>query len=50
MTPKRQAMIRRSDKQQSLIRNGLGLAGLKLWQRLVKLTVQFGAVTLAFKQ
>jgi hypothetical protein len=37
MTPKRQAMIRHGNRQQFLIRIGLGLAGLKLWQRLVKL-------------
>jgi hypothetical protein len=43
-------MNRRSDKQQYLITIGFGLASLKLWQRLVKLAIQFDAVTLAFKQ
>jgi hypothetical protein len=37
--PKRQAMIRHGNRQQFLIRIGLGLAGLKLWQRLVKLAL-----------
>jgi hypothetical protein len=32
-----------------LITIGLGLAGLKLWQRLVKLALQSDAVTLALK-
>jgi len=39
MTPKRQAMIRHRNRQQFLIRIGLGLVGLKLWQRLVKLAL-----------
>jgi len=50
MTPKRQAMIRHGNRQQFLIRIGLGLAGLKLWQRLAKLALTFNAVKLALKQ
>ena len=43
-------MNRRSDKQQSLITIGFGLASLKLWQRLAKLALKFDAVKLALKQ
>ena len=50
MTPKRQVMIGHSDKRQPLTRIKLGLAGLKLWQRLAKLALQFNAVKLALKQ
>jgi hypothetical protein len=39
MTPKRQVMIGHGNRQQFLIRIGLGPAGLKLWQRLVKLAL-----------
>jgi hypothetical protein len=49
MTPKRQGMIGHSDKRQPLTRIGLGLAGLKLWQRLAKLALKFNAVKLALK-
>ncbi|MDB0016514.1 hypothetical protein N9E28_03110 [Alphaproteobacteria bacterium] len=50
MTPKRQGMIGQSDKRQLLTKIGLGLTGLKLWQRLAKLALQFNAVKLALKQ
>ncbi|MDC0649788.1 hypothetical protein OAQ37_04685 [Alphaproteobacteria bacterium] len=50
MTPKRQAMMGRGDKLQPLTRVGLGLASLKLWQRLAKLALQFYVVKLALKQ
>jgi len=49
MKPKRQGMIGHSDKRQPLTRIGLGLAGLKLWQRLAKLALKFNAVKLALK-
>jgi len=39
MTPKRQGMIGHSDKRQLLTKIGLGLTGLKLWQRLAKLAL-----------
>jgi hypothetical protein len=47
MTPKRQGMIGHNDRRHPLTGIGLDLAGLKLRQRLVKLTLQFDAVTLA---
>ena len=50
MKQKRQGMIGHSNKQQPLTRIGLGLAGLKLWQRLAKLALQFDAVKLDLKQ
>jgi hypothetical protein len=49
MKPKRQGMIGHSDKRQPLTRIGLGLAGLKLWQRLAKLALKFNAVKLTLK-
>jgi hypothetical protein len=50
MKPKRQGMIGHSEKGQPLTRIGLGLADLKLWQRLAKLALKFNAVKLALKQ
>jgi hypothetical protein len=46
MIPKRQAMIVRGDNQWSLIRISSVLADLKLWQRIVKLLMQFDAMKL----
>jgi hypothetical protein len=50
MTPKRQAMIGHRNRQQFLIRIGLGLVGLKLLQRLVKLVLLSDAARLPLKQ